>query len=84
MEDRSPEDLGLAPDLSRLSSEASDLIQHGNRGQYPSSSEAIAAVCAAMFQVGYGFGEVWTVITDPTYGISNGFSRRTGSKLKIG
>jgi hypothetical protein len=78
--DQSLEDLGLAPDLSRLPSEVRDLIRDGNRGQYPEHSEAAAAVCAAMFRVDFGAAELWMVMTDPTNVISNSFFSRGGEQ----
>jgi hypothetical protein len=70
---RRPKDVGPAPDLSRLSQRAQNLIRHGNHGEYPSRSEADMAICVAMFAAGYDVGEVWTVMTDPTNAISEKF-----------
>jgi hypothetical protein len=67
------EELGLAPDLSRLSTKMRALIKHGNRGEYPSRSEADEAVCVAMFVAGYGLDEVWIIMTSPANGISEKF-----------
>ena len=47
-----------------------DLIRDGNRGEYPSRSEADMAVCVAMLGAGYGVVEVWAVMSDPNNGIS--------------
>lgn len=46
------QNLGLAPDLSRLSREVRDLIRRSNRGEYPSRSGTAAAICAAISSVG--------------------------------
>ncbi|HVF00290.1 MAG TPA: hypothetical protein VNA27_02990 [Rubrobacteraceae bacterium] len=78
--DRSPEDLGLAPDLSLLPAEVRDLILHGNRGQYPTHSEAAAAVCVELLRAAYGASEVWTVLSDPTNGISKVFFTKGGEQ----
>lgn len=67
------EELGLTPDLSRLSEPVRQLIRHGNRGVYPSRSEADWRVCVAMFEAGYGTDEVWMVMTNPENGISEKF-----------
>jgi hypothetical protein len=64
------ENLGLAPDLSRLPPKVQSLIKNGNRGEYPSRSEADWAVCVAMFRTGYGIDEVWIVMTSPENDIS--------------
>lgn len=56
--------------LPRLSRRMRDLIRHGNRGEYPSRSEADFAACVAMFGAGYTDAEVWAVMADPTNGIS--------------
>ena len=64
------EELGLDPDLSRLSADVRDLIRHGNRDEYPSRSEADWAVCLAMLEAGYGLDEIWMVMTNPDNGIS--------------
>lgn len=64
------EELGLKPDLSRLPRKFRDLISRGNRGEYPSRSEADMAVCVAMFARGYGLSEVWMAMTDPSNLIS--------------
>jgi len=50
-----------------------DLIRFGNRGEYQSRSEADMAACVAMLGVGYDVSEVWSVMTDPTNGISGKF-----------
>jgi RepB DNA-primase from phage plasmid len=60
-------------DLSRLSPRVRDLIVHGNRGEYPSRSDADFAACLAMFGAGYGETEIWAVMTDPANGISEKF-----------
>ena len=67
-------------DLSRLSPRVRDLIVHGNRGEYPSRSDADFAACVAMFGAGYAETEVWAVMTDPANGISEKFleKRRHG------
>ena len=67
------EELGLAPDLSRLPASVLELIRHGNRTEYPSRSEADWAVCVEMFRAGYGLDEVWMVMTNPENGISEKF-----------
>jgi hypothetical protein len=72
--DQSPEDLGLRPDLSRLSIEVRDLIQHGNRDGHPGGgSDAAVAVSMEMFRAGYGAAEIWMIMTEPTYDISKLF-----------
>jgi hypothetical protein len=75
MEDLGPEmeELGLAPDLSRLPERIRDLVKRGNRGEYGSRSEADWAACVGMFRAGYGVDEVWMVMTDPSHGISEKF-----------
>lgn len=80
--DLSPENLGLAPDISLLPIEVQDLIRHGNRGQYPTHSEAAAAVCAAMFRVNFGVAELWMVMTDPINGISAAFFEKDGEQAE--
>jgi hypothetical protein len=70
---QSLENLGLSPDLSRLSTEVRDLIQYGSRNGYPGGSEAAVAVCAAMFRVGYRVAEIWMIMTEPTNDISKLF-----------
>jgi hypothetical protein len=67
------EELGLAPDLSRLPASVLELIRHGNGTEYPSRSEADWAVCVGMFRAGYGLDEVWMVMTNPENGISEKF-----------
>ncbi len=67
------EDLGLAPDLSRLPQDIRELIEHGNREKYPSRSEADWAVCVAMDRAGHGLDEIWMVMTSPENGISEKF-----------
>ena len=67
------EELGLAPDLSRLPESVLELIRHGNGTEYPSRSEADWAVCVEMFRAGYGLDEVWMVMTNPENGISEKF-----------
>jgi len=67
------EEVGLAPDLSRLPESVLKLIRHGNGTEYPSRSEADWAVCVAMFQAGYGLDEVWLIMTNPENGISEKF-----------
>ncbi len=66
------ENLGLAPDLSRVPEEVQNLIRHGNHGG-TSHSETGMAVCATMFRAGYSVAEVWMVVTDPLNGISEMF-----------
>ncbi|MBV9453522.1 MAG: hypothetical protein JOZ19_05300 [Rubrobacter sp.] len=68
---RRPEDLGAAPELSRLSWRVQDLIHYGNRGGYKSRSEADMAACVAMFRAGYSDAEVWAAMIDPANGISD-------------
>ena len=80
--DLTPEDLGLAPDLSDLPGELVDLIRHGNRGQYPTHSEAAVAVCAAMFRVDSGVAEIWMVMSDPTNGITRAFYSQDGEQAE--
>ena len=70
------EELGLAPDLSRLPAGILELIRHGNGTEYPSRSEADWAVCVEMFRAGYGLDEVWMVMTNPENGISQKFYRK--------
>lgn len=68
---RSPQPAGhLTPDLERLSGRMRALIFQGNRGEYPSRSEADFAACLAMFTAGYSANDVWTVMADPAHGIS--------------
>jgi hypothetical protein len=68
-----PENVDQDLDLTRLSPKMRDLIVHGNRGEYPSRSEADFAACVAMFGAGYAEAEVWAVMTDPANGISEKF-----------
>lgn len=65
-----PENVGPTPDLSRLTARIQELIRHGNRGEYPSRSEADFAACLAMLAAGYSEAEVWATMTDPANGIS--------------
>jgi len=67
------EELGLAPDLSRLPESVLELVRHGNGTEYPSRSEADWAVCVEMLRAGYGLDEVWMVMTSPENGISEKF-----------
>ena len=67
------EELGLAPDLSRLPASVLELIRHGNSTEHPSRSEADWEVCVEMFRAGYGLDEVWMVMTNPENGISEKF-----------
>jgi hypothetical protein len=67
------EELGLAPDLSRLPAGILELVRRGNGTEYPSRSEADWAVCVEMFRAGYGLDEVWMVMTNPENGISEKF-----------
>jgi RepB DNA-primase from phage plasmid len=60
-------------DLSRLSPRMRDIILHGNRGEYPSRSNADFAACVAMFGAGYAEADVWAVMTNPANGISEKF-----------
>ena len=79
--DQSPEDLGLRPDLSRLSIEVRDLIQHGNRDGHPGGgSEAIVEVCAAMFRTHFAVDEIWMTLTDPTNAVSAAFFSKDGQQ----
>jgi hypothetical protein len=80
--DRSPEDLGLAPELSRLSRRVHTLILHGSRDGHPDRSEAAVEVCAAMFKAGYGVDEVWMVMTYPANGISKEFFLQNGEQAE--
>lgn len=58
--DQSPEELGLWPDLARLSSDMRDVIHDGSRNGHPGGgSEAAVAVCMEMFRSGYGAAEIW-------------------------
>lgn len=68
-----PTSVGRPPGLSRLSRRMQDLIRNGNGGEYQSRSEADMAVCVAMLGAGYGVGEVWAAMTEPTNGISEKF-----------
>ncbi len=70
---RRPKTLEPVSELSRLSRRMRDLVRYGNRGEYPSRSEADMAACVAMFGAGYGEAEVWGVMTDPSNGISEKF-----------
>ena len=65
-----PTPVHSAPDLSRLSARTRRLVERGNRGEYPSRSEADFAVCLAMFGGGYSETDVWAVMTDPVHGIA--------------
>lgn len=65
-----PTPVRSAPDLSRLSARTRRLVERGNRGEYPSRSEADFAVCLAMFGAGYSESDVWAVMTDPIHGIA--------------
>jgi hypothetical protein len=67
------EELGLAPDLSRLPTGILELVRRGNGTEYPSRSEADWAVCVEMFRAGYGLDEVWMVMTNPENGIAEKF-----------
>ncbi len=67
------ENLGLAPELSRLPANIQKVIEHGNCGEYPSRSEADWAVCVEMFRAGYGVDEIWMTMTEPSHGISEKF-----------
>ncbi|HVF00910.1 MAG TPA: hypothetical protein VNA27_06160 [Rubrobacteraceae bacterium] len=80
--DLSPEDLGLAPDLSLLPADVRDLIRRGHPGHYPSYSEAAVEVCAEMFQAGFGVNEIWMIMTDPTNGISRAFYSQDGEQAE--
>ena len=79
---RSPEELGLAPDLSRLPIEVRDLIRHGGRDGHAGCSNAIVEVCATMFRAGYSLAEVWMVMTDPTHGIAEAFFSADGEQAE--
>jgi hypothetical protein len=70
---RAPQYIRHDVDLSRLSPKVRDLIVHGNRGEYPSRSNADIAACVAMFGAGYAEAEVWAVMTDAANGISEKF-----------
>ena len=59
-----------APELSWLSHRTRRLVERGNKGEYPSRSEADFAVCIAMFGAGYSENDVWAVMTDPINGIA--------------
>ena len=65
-----PTSVRSAHDLSRLSARTRRLVERGNRGEYPSRSEADFAVCIAMFGAGYSEIDVWSVMTDPVNGIA--------------
>jgi hypothetical protein len=71
--DPSLEDLGLRPNLSRLSGEMRDVIRDGSRNGHPGGSEAAVAVCVEMFRVGYGVAEIWMIMSEPTHDISKPF-----------
>ena len=73
---RRPKDVGPSPDLSRLSQRMRTLIRCGNRGEYPSRSEADMAACVAMFAANYEVAELWAVMTDPANGISAKFAEK--------
>ncbi|MDP9488054.1 MAG: bifunctional DNA primase/polymerase [Actinomycetota bacterium] len=84
-----PEAPDLEPELSRLPRGVRDLIREGDRGRYPSRSEADFAVCVTMFRAGYGLAEVWDVMTSPHNGISEKFFEKGNQgeaylKLTIG
>lgn len=79
---RSLENLGLAPDLSRLPGAVRDLIYHGNRREHLSRSEAALEVCAAMFRASYGLDELWMVLTDPTNAISESFFSKDATQAE--
>ena len=53
-----------------------DLIRHGNRGEYPSRSEADMAACVAMLGAGYNAAEVWAAMSDPNNGISEKYREK--------
>ena len=72
-----PENVGPSPDLSRLSARMRELIRRGNRGEYPSRSEADFAACLALFAAGYSEPEVWATMTDPANGISQKFMEKS-------
>ncbi len=50
-----------------------NLIRRGNRGEYGCRSRADMAACVAMFSAGYSEGQIWAIMTDPKYGISEKF-----------
>jgi len=81
--DLAPEKLGLSPDLSRLSQEVQDVIRLGGDRRYRFRDEARVAVCAAMFQAGYGAAEIWTTMTDPLNDVSADFFAQRGDLAEI-
>ena len=68
--DYSVEELGLCPDLSRLTSETLALIRGGGCNGGLGDSEVLKAVCVEMFKAGFDRAEVWLIVTDPAHGIS--------------
>ena len=76
--DRSTEDLGLTPDISRLPSEVRHWIRDGSSNECLDCSAAAVTICVAMFRAGYGVDEVWMVMTDPANGISGTFFKEDG------
>ena len=78
----SPEDLGLAPDLSRLPREVRNLIRDGNRNGHDGCSDAVVEVCAAMFRADFNVGEIWIVLIDPNNGISKAFFSKVGEQAE--
>lgn len=83
-EDWTPDVLGLAPDLSRLSQETQDLIRHGVRNDGPSPrGGTLASVCVAMFRAGYHIDQVWMTVTDPANGISTEFYAEDGAAAEL-
>src|SRR4051812_3685335 len=50
-----------------------ELVRHGNRGEYPSRSEADMAACVAMLGAGYSEVEVWAAMSTTTNAISKKF-----------
>ena len=71
-----PADMSPPSQLSRLSRRMQDLIRHGNRGEYPSRSEADMAACVAMLGAGYNAAEVWAAMSDPNNGISEKYREK--------
>jgi hypothetical protein len=81
--DPSLEDLGLRPNLSRLSGEIRDVIRDGSRNGHPGGgSEAAVTVCVEMLRAGYGVDQFWMVMTDPINGIARAFYSQNGEQAE--
>ena len=81
-ENTSQEELGLSPDLSRLSRGTLELLQHGLRGKHWSRDEERMEVCAELLRAGYSADEIWTVMTHPNNGISREFFEEDGEEAE--